>query len=257
MAAACVAIPLVAMFRPAVASEDLDVPTKFSASIGGRMAAYSVELEGAALLYRAQFYYEPQNGKTIRIFPTRQQWREFRRAIDEIDIWKWRPRYHRNVTDAGGWSLDIQYSDRTLETSGDAGVPEETSTPGSCWPTTEKPFRRFLAAVQRLIGGRTFGRRIGPLDVFEVAELQLVATHPAANPREQWAAFRDPRGKVHRVRRIVADRRDEPTPQSMRLPESTFLVGVMPTSVSLSMLCQDASGEWFERVWVVNKLGAP
>jgi len=32
-----------------------------------------------------------------------------------------------------------------------------------------------------------------------VAELRLVATHPSQNDAEQWADFRDPRGKVHRA----------------------------------------------------------
>lgn len=255
MAAAWLAVPFVAMLCPAVASERLDVPTKFAArtEMGGytRSSGYSVEVEGPALLYRT-----PQNGKTIRIFPTRQQWREFRREIDEIDVWKWRSRYHRNVKDGMSWSLHIEYSDRALETSGYEGVPEEASKPGSCSPTTAKPFKRFVAAVQRLTGGRSFGSSVGPLDVFELAELQLVATHPAANRREQWAAFRDPRGKVHRVWGFVPDPRGRPTPQSMRLPEGALLVGVMPTSVKLNMLCQDADGDWIDRVWVVNKLGA-
>ena len=38
-----------------------------------------------------------------------------------------------------------------------------------------------------------------PIEVFDVAELRLVATHPSDNEAEQWADFRDPKGKVHRA----------------------------------------------------------
>jgi Tfp pilus assembly protein PilP len=242
------------MLCPAVANEHLDVPEKFAASIASVFrGSYSVEVDGSALLYRA-----PQNRKTIRISPSQQQWREFRRAIDDINIWQWRSRYYRSITDGDHWSLHIEYSDRSHETGGYASYPEEAASPGSCSPTTTKPFTRFRAAVQSLLGDRPFGHVVGPLEFFELAELQLVATHPAPNPREQWAAFRDPSGKVHRVWRHVPGWRGRPPQQLTYLgAENASLREVMPTSVSLLELCQDAGGDWFERIRVVKKIGAP
>lgn len=247
---ACIAVALGAIPRLAFASEQADVPKEFSASMANMFkGSYSVELDGSVLLYRA-----PQTTDAIRISPTRQQWREFRRAIDEIDIWHWRSRYHRSITDGDHWSLRIEYSDRSHRTGGYASYPEEAAGPGSCSRTTNRPFTRFREAVQRLLGDKPFGDRVGPLELFDLAELQLIATHPSPNPREQWAAIRDPTGKVHRVWRYIPDWRDRPSQQLTYVgAQGASVREVTPTSVSLLELCQDAYGDWFERVTVMKR----
>ncbi len=252
--AACLAVLLPATLRPALAEEHRDVPRKFAASNANFFTGvYRVELDGSVLLYHA-----PKTADAIRISPTRQQWRDFRRALDEIDIWHWRARYHRDTTDGVHWSLLIEYSDRSRKSDGYARFPEDAASSGSCSPTTTRPYTRFRAAVQRLLGNRPFGDRVGPLELFDLAELRLVATYPSPNPREQWAEIRDPTGQVHRVWRYVSDWSDRPSEQLTYVGAQSALVrAVTPTSVSLLELCQHASGEWFERVTVIKKVGAP
>lgn len=254
IAALCFSALLVLMYRPAMAKEPDFVPKHFTASKGSPLDGYfHVELDGSALLYRA-----PQNKKAIRIVPTQSQWQEFRRAIDEINIWQWRSQYSRAVSDSEDWSLHIEYSDQSLATRGYASYPEVAAAPGSCLKTTWKPYRRFLGAVRNLVGNRPFGSpAVGAVDYYEVAELQLVATHPAKNPREQWAAFRDPTGKVHRVWRHFSDcctRRSQRWTQVGA--ENSPLREVRSDSVTLLEVCEDAGGDWFERNRVVKKLGA-
>jgi len=250
LSAAYTAVSLVAMLRPAIANEQPDVPKKFSASVANFFTGiYSVQLEGSTLLYRA-----PKHAKAVRISPTQQQWREFRRAIDDIDIWHWRSRYHGSSTDGDHWSLQIEYSDRLNKTGGYASYPEESASPGSCSRTTNKPFTRFREAVQRLLGDRSFGDRVGPLQLYELAELQLVSAHPSPNPREQWAEFLDPTGKVNRVWQNISNRHERSPQRSTYVgAENATLHEVTHTSVSLMEICQDAYGAWFERVTTMKK----
>jgi hypothetical protein len=254
LSVACFAVAAVALLRPACANERPDVPKKLAVSIGTsfRGEVDRLELDGSALLVRAS-----RNGTAIRISPTQRQWREFRRAIDEIGVWQWRSKYEAPVPDATGWSVHIAYSDRLIETGGYASGPEQAARPGSCAPTTAIPFKRFLVAVQRLLGGRPFGYRVGPLEIFELSQLQLVATHPAANPREQWADIRDPSGKIHRVWREIPGKRGRPARPSAPLgADNELLLEVMPNSVSVLKICQDPLGGFFERIVVVKKAGA-
>ncbi len=235
----------------AIASEQADVPKEFSANNAQIFrGAYSVKLDGSVLLYRA-----PQAADAIRISPTPQQWRDFRRALDEIDIWHWRSDYRGRSTDGVYWSLRIEYSDRSHKTGGYASFPEEAASPGSCSRTTTRPYTRFLAAVQRLLGDQPFGGRVGPLELFDLAELRLVATHPSPNPREQWVEIRDPTGQVHRAWRNGPDR---PSQQFTHVGAQQASVGaVTPTSVSLFEVCQNALHEYIEYMTVMKKAAAP
>lgn len=235
----------------AIASEQADVPKEFSASIAQIFTGvYSVKLDGSVLLYRA-----PQAADAIRISPTPQQWRDFRRALDEIDIWHWRSDYRGRSTDGVYWSLRIEYSDRSHKTGGYASFPEEDAGPGTCSRTTNRPYTRYRAAVQRLLGDQPFDYRVGPLELFDLAELRLVATHPSPNPREQWVAIRDPTGQVHRAWRNVGDR---PSQQFTLVGAQRASVGqVTPTSVSLFEVCQNALHEYIEYMTVMKKAAAP
>ena len=249
----CLAALLATALRPALAEEQREVPKKFAASIEhASHGRYSIELDGSALLYRASW------SQTIRISPTLGQWREFRRTINDIDLWRWRSRYDRSVSDGEQWSLYIEYSDRSKSTQGYASYPEEAARSGGCLRTTVKPFTRFRYAVQKLLGDRPFGERVGPLELFDLAELQLVATHPSSNPSDRWAALRDPTGKVHHVSPYVPGARGRRAQQPSYVGvERALLREVTATSISLLELCHDAQGEWFERTTVVKKAGAP
>lgn len=80
--------------------------------------------------------------------PTPDAWRRFRAELDDIGVWAWRPYYtppDYRLTHGWGWTLDIQYADRTLQSEGHDANPG----PGGRTPTvrrTESP-RRPVAAL--------------------------------------------------------------------------------------------------------------
>ena len=123
------------------AAEPSFVPKTFSAYVGGfNGPTYLVELHDGVLTYTSGPRNEPNHAK---ITPTAAQWQEFRQTLDELDIWRWRPDYSNNaIKDGTQWRLDFAYSDRTLKLKGSNEYP--------------KHFDRYLAAVQKLLGGKTF-----------------------------------------------------------------------------------------------------
>jgi len=142
--------PMVAGDEPSL------VPKRFSAQIGGfRAHSYSVELRDGTLNYTS-FGPGRSNPQHTVITPTEAQWREFRQALDDLKVWQWRAEYHNTGTlDGTGWSLDVAYADRTINTSGYNAYPDATGEPyfqGS--PTNA--FKRYLAAIKKLIGGLNF-----------------------------------------------------------------------------------------------------
>ena len=133
---------------------------------------------------------------------------------------------------------------------------EKRASAGGCM--TQKPFARFRAAVQKLVGGRPFGKLVSPIEFFDLAELQLVATHPSPNPRDQWAEFRDPTGKVHRVWLQPSDCCEARPQRRTHVRDLAHMLDVTSTSVTLPEYCLDpVDGVWFERATVIKKVGVP
>lgn len=137
-------------------AEPSPIPERFSAHIGGFLgASYSLELQNGVLTYTT-FGKGHMNPKHETITPTEAQWREFRKALDDLRIWKWHAEYPSNgVVDGTQWSLDIGYADHALHTHGDNNYPDDTGEPNRA-PEFTKAFNRYLAAVQKLLGGQTF-----------------------------------------------------------------------------------------------------
>src|SRR3954471_17825261 len=138
------------------AGEPLPVPDKFSAHIGGVLgASYGVELKDGILSYtKSSRGGSAREQKTITA--TAAQWREFRQSLDEIKVWQWHSDYPTHgVMDGTQWALDIDYSDHTLHARGSNNYPDDTGKPNGS-PEQTKAFRRYLAAVQRLIGADKF-----------------------------------------------------------------------------------------------------
>jgi hypothetical protein len=153
-------ICLVALFavtcHSVSAAESPSIPKRFSAYIGGFTGvSYRVELHGDALRY-IRFGRGTTNPKQETITPTPEQWREFRQTLDAMKVWHWRAEYpNHGVCDGTQWSLDIAYHDRILIAHGDNNYPNDTGTPsGVAEPTSA--FNRYLAAIQKLLGGRRF-----------------------------------------------------------------------------------------------------
>lgn len=137
------------------AGETNAIPQRFHIRIGGfKGLTYEVQLQDGRLEYSKLD--GGQNSRRVRVRPTMEQWREFRRELDAIGIWRWRAQYlDFRVVDGTQWSLDVAYPDRAIKTQGSNEYPG-TTPDFSGVPSASEAFTRYLKAVQRLVGGRAF-----------------------------------------------------------------------------------------------------
>jgi hypothetical protein len=136
------------------------VPQKLSVSIGGFLGStYALELREGSLHYIER---RATNGacgvvSSATVTATPQQWQEFRETIDQLNIWQWRADYPSAVADGTHWSVEIGYADHVLKAHGDNNYPDERGRPtNSSEATANQAFKRYLAAIRKLIGGRSF-----------------------------------------------------------------------------------------------------
>jgi hypothetical protein len=88
------------------------------------------------------------------IQPSVEQWQNFRRTLNRLDVWCWQRNYSDPaVCDGTSWSAEIAYSDRSLVSSGDNCFPGRD---GRALPITEdgtdNTFEKFCRAVGSLVG---------------------------------------------------------------------------------------------------------
>ncbi len=202
------------------------VPKVFVTTIQPSLkAAHALQFDGSTIVYtiRAGAQVETQ-----KITPTPEQWAAFRHALDEQKVWRWKDNYRElSASDPTTWSVKVEYADRSLISAGAAAFPDRATD-----RTLPKyAFNRYQLAVQELIG-RPFGRGVKSIEVYDVKELHLVATHASKDEAEQWADFRDPRGKVHRV--ALND------PVGAR----GTLEKVGRSSVTVAVVAKGKNGEW-------------
>lgn len=138
------------------ADEQSEVPKRFTARIGGFLgSSYNVELHDGALLYTSSERGQ-RNQKHATLTPTAAQWREFRQTLDDLKVWRWRADYPRQGTvDGTQWMLEIAYTDRSLTAHGDNNYPDTSGKPNGR-PEPTEAFNRYLAAIKKLIGGKSF-----------------------------------------------------------------------------------------------------
>jgi len=151
-----VALLLLLAVSLGAASETAAIPTRFVARIGGFLgSSYSVELKDGTLTYTASDRGQT-NLRHTTITPTDSAWREFRKTLDELNVWQWRSDYPRGgVVDGTQWLFEIAYSDRTLKSRGDNNYPDAGGKPTGK-PEITPVFNRYLEAVKKLIGGKDF-----------------------------------------------------------------------------------------------------
>lgn len=137
------------------AGETSAIPQRFNARVGGFMGySYEVQLQDGRIQYSR--FGGGHKSKHVRMRPTIEQWRQFRRELDAIGVWRWRAQYSTpGVSDGTQWSLDITYPDRAVRTQGNNDYPGATPDPFGV-PSANKTFTRYLKAIQRLLGGRAF-----------------------------------------------------------------------------------------------------
>ena len=138
------------------AAKPSPVPQRFSAYIGGFIGgSYQIELHDSVLIYTA-FGRGRSDPERSTVEPTAAQWREFRQTIDDLKVWLWRADYPSDgVRDGTQWSLDIAFVDRSIKTRGNNNYPDDAGKPNGK-PEPTEAFKRYLEAVRKLTGGKTF-----------------------------------------------------------------------------------------------------
>jgi hypothetical protein len=155
LAAAALLLLLAISAKPA--AEPSAAPTHFVARIGGFLGStYSVELKDGALTYTASGRGQT-NIRHATITPTEAAWREFRQTLNELKVWQWQNDYPRGgVVDGTQWLFELAYSDRALKSRGDNNYPDADGKP-TAKPEFSPAFKRYLAAIKKLIGDKDFG----------------------------------------------------------------------------------------------------
>jgi hypothetical protein len=137
------------------AGETDAIPQRFHVRIGGFMGhTYEVQLQDGCLKYET--FGRGHQAEPAVVRPTLEQWKEFRRELDAIGVWRWQAQYEKpGVVDGTQWSLEVSYPDQAVKTQGSNNYPGDT--PDSLGvPSGGKAFTRYLKAIQRLLGGKAF-----------------------------------------------------------------------------------------------------
>lgn len=80
----------------------------------------------------------------------------FRASLDALNVWRWEADYmNRSAKDGTHWSLEIEYADHSLKVAGSNSYPDDTGKANGK-PETTKAFKLYLAAMEKLLGNRTF-----------------------------------------------------------------------------------------------------
>jgi|GEM_PF-1097674 len=126
------------------------VPSRLTASVGGFLtSSYKIDLqEDGNLVYwqnpTAFALLAPvTEQETLKI--SDERWARFRESLDDARVWTWDQEYiDPNVLDGTTWRLEVVYADRSINSHGSNATPKG------------RQFRKFLSAVEELIGGREF-----------------------------------------------------------------------------------------------------
>lgn len=116
-------------------------------SIGGGFGPrYQICSDGSIVRYKAEdgMLALPDKKTTTYFTPELKEWKEFREALDRINVWGWKPNYiDPDIMDGTSWSvIIIDETGREIRSHGSNAYPRK--------------FDRFLAAAKKLIGGREF-----------------------------------------------------------------------------------------------------
>jgi len=124
-------------------------PTHLEVSLGGFTGpSYRIELQddGSILyLHNPTSFTSGPRTKKRRIQVTEAQWRQFRGALEEAEVWDWKEEYiDPGILDGTQWLVRIKYDDASVFSRG-----SNSSPPGG-------RFKRLRGAVVELIGGLEF-----------------------------------------------------------------------------------------------------
>jgi len=132
---------LAALLGTASAAEPPRRPSSLSLYIGhyGPGGRTHVDLVDGTLRYKVL---KSQKETVETVTPTAEQWLAFETALDALKVWDWKKTYEIPSEDGTQWSATIVEDGRKLESTGNNAYPPD--------------FKKYLAAVKALLGGRQF-----------------------------------------------------------------------------------------------------
>ncbi|RLA23074.1 MAG: hypothetical protein DRQ62_06930 [Gammaproteobacteria bacterium] len=103
------------------------MPIKLSFSIYSFSAyTYFVRLDNESLQYGKSIG-SPECGEIeVSVVPSERKWKNFKKKLDDIGIWKWKRNYnHPHILDGTQWELEIVYNDQRVKSYGSNSYPDE------------------------------------------------------------------------------------------------------------------------------------
>lgn len=119
-------------------------------AMGSRIELAYVASDAGSLKLVRQHRFGP-HAIEKHLSPSGSDWSQFRSSLDQLGVWSW-PSVCPNsaqIEDGIQWSVDIQFQDRAMRSSGDNCYPDQGGkvVPGTS-PTPS--FRQLIAALEVL-----------------------------------------------------------------------------------------------------------
>ena len=101
---------------------------------------YSIKLDNEGYVVYSAKQPGQKSKPPLHRAPTPEQWQEFHHQLDRNKVWQWKPEYgNKSFIEGTQWSLDIEYADRSVHSSGHRDFPDSG-------------FDGFLQAIGKLLG---------------------------------------------------------------------------------------------------------
>ena len=126
------------------------VPQRLEVDAGNVFGGIHADWDGTAIVLTSE---ERGRRRTVTVSASSARWRRFWRDVDRLGVWRWRRSYELRpvVPDAEGWSVVLAVGGRRVAAEGLGTYPDLRGRPTR---RRELAFEPFLAAVDRLLGGR-------------------------------------------------------------------------------------------------------
>lgn len=127
------------------------IPKKFEFSYGAALDLLSMpnfKLKNGKFVEEIPFYVDSPT--PLEIKPTKEQWVEFWKKMDEIDIWNWNRDYYALCLDGVKWKIKIVQGDRKIESYGSNAYPD--LNPKHSTDYLSPTFKKFVNAFKDLTG---------------------------------------------------------------------------------------------------------
>jgi hypothetical protein len=136
-------------------ADPLNAPEKLLVKCGSDVFRewWTIELEGQDVIYTKHYRNKPE--ERFHNKPRLEDWRTFRKTLDELQVWKWQlSNLKPGAIDGEQWSAAITYPDKALNITADNNYPDANGAAVGGLRSTET-FRAFVSAVWRLMGKTT------------------------------------------------------------------------------------------------------